>query len=1014
MLHSNSRSRRPFCSLAPLLLLLLLAAAPAHADGTACVMPPPDGVFPSHVREGRERMMAFQPEHPGGWTARTERLARQQADYRNGLIDENPLANPDPRSVAIGDFILPVLPMLFSNRATPPWNPVSFEARLFLFDTTATAQQYFDEVSYGQLNVTGDVWDWQQTGLPDTYFEGSNQGIPGRIGDLFLAALLLNDDFVDFSQYDNDGPDNIPNSGDDDGYVDVVVLVHPEIGGECMGDTTDIWSHHFWYSNHSEDGPYVTNDLGANGSHIRADRYLIIPGQQCTGGMVDIGVFCHELVHAMGIKDLYDTGPNITGDSDGIGDWGLMGSGGWNSTARPAHPTAFTKYRLGWMDLINLTADDPLLCLPPIEFNPYALRLWPHGAPSAEYFLVENRQRLGMDLSLWSPGLVIYHVNEDFYVAGRDINRVNADETRKGLDVECADAISAGHVVDADDLDIKGDMNRGDSGDVFCLTGGGTVFDANSIPDSRSYSGDVTGVAVRSVGPCAGAGNGEPNYVCASYEVGVPQPVDVCLNDCPGDFCNNIALCGEWWGSPDIWLDHDGDGDDDYPTPGVRNRVWTRLRNTGVEAAVGTTVQIYLAQGAMGLEWPDDAEQFVGVTGYPVVGPGDFQEAYLDFEYPEFPEGGGHYCIGAVVQQTYDPTTNLPANLSNNIAQVNHSILMERGSLGAQEEAGRGDGCGSVFFDTWIQLYDGFNPNGASIQAEVRVGSPPNFNDAVLPPGWNLAIDPGTGPFTLSRVERDSIYVTLWADNTTSGQSAHVPLTLWNLFTNQAIGGTTIDAHVDCVEPSVVQNVSIDWLPPSGDDPSQANVLLEWDPVDLDVLGNPEMIAYYQIVRSHDGGVPITVDRVAIDADLQRPKMQWYDTVARTCPGAWTYTIRAVDAADNFGGASTPMVLECAGAAVDAPVVAGAGPAFALEPNPVRTTAEVRFEMARPGTADIAIYDARGSRVRLLWTGHRAAGSHRLAWDGRDDSGRRLSSGVYFARAALPGGTETKKIVLVR
>src|SRR5690606_41439858 len=40
---------------------------------------------------------------------------------------------------------------------------------------------------------------------------------------------------VDWGLFDNDGPDGIPNSGDDDGFVDVLAVFHPEIGNECGG-----------------------------------------------------------------------------------------------------------------------------------------------------------------------------------------------------------------------------------------------------------------------------------------------------------------------------------------------------------------------------------------------------------------------------------------------------------------------------------------------------------------------------------------------------------------------------------------------------------------------------------------------------------------------------------------------------------------------------------------------------------------------------------------------------------
>jgi hypothetical protein len=55
-----------------------------------------------------------------------------------------------------------------------------------------------------------------------------------------------------------------------------------------------------------------------------------------------------------------------------------------------------------------------------------------------------------------------------------------------------------------------------------------------------------------------------------------------------------------------------------------------------------------------------------------------------------------------------------------------------------------------------------------------------------------------------------------------------------------------------------------------------------------------------------------------------------------------------------------------------------------------------------------------GRRVRSLYDGPAATGRHSLGWDGRDDTGRRLPSGVYFARLSLGDETRTRRLVLTR
>jgi hypothetical protein len=58
------------------------------------------------------------------------------------------------------------------------------------------------------------------------------------------------------------------------------------------------------------------------------------------------------------------------------------------------------------------------------------------------------------------------------------------------------------------------------------------------------------------------------------------------------------------------------------------------------------------------------------------------------------------------------------------------------------------------------------------------------------------------------------------------------------------------------------------------------------------------------------------------------------------------------------------------------------------------------------------ICNARGQRLRSL--GRFGAGQHHQAWDGTDDRGQRLASGVYFVRLGSPSRSQTRKILMVQ
>ena len=81
-------------------------------------------------------------------------------------------------------------------------------------------------------------------------------------------------------------------------------------------------------------------------------------------------------------------------------------------------------------------------------------------------------------------------------------------------------------------------------------------------------------------------------------------------------------------------------------------------------------------------------------------------------------------------------------------------------------------------------------------------------------------------------------------------------------------------------------------------------------------------------------------------------------------------------------------------------------------PNPFHETAGLQYSIATGGMTHLAIYDLQGRLVRALVDGERNAGAVGIMWDGRDDAGTPVSSGVYFAR--LESGTLEKTVKLVR
>ena len=122
------------------------------------------------------------------------------------------------------------------------------------------------------------------------------------------------------------------------------------------------------------------------------------------------------------------------------------------------------------------------------------------------------------------------------------------------------------------------------------------------------------------------------------------------------------------------------------------------------------------------------------------------------------------------------------------------------------------------------------------------------------------------------------------------------------------------------------------------------------------------------------------------------------------------YTATATDEEGN-----TSEFSECfestVTAASDHPAV------FALRanvPNPFNPETIIPFEMGAAGRVDIVVFDIAGRRVRTLVSEYHGAGPGTARWDGRDDLGKPVTSGVYFCRMSAGDFSASRKIVLLK
>ncbi len=83
-------------------------------------------------------------------------------------------------------------------------------------------------------------------------------------------------------------------------------------------------------------------------------------------------------------------------------------------------------------------------------------------------------------------------------------------------------------------------------------------------------------------------------------------------------------------------------------------------------------------------------------------------------------------------------------------------------------------------------------------------------------------------------------------------------------------------------------------------------------------------------------------------------------------------------------------------------------------PNPFNPSTAISFYNPVQQPVNIAIYDVSGARVRTLRDGAMAAGKHSIPWNGTNDAGATVGSGVYYYRLIAGKQSITKKMVVVR
>ena len=407
---------------------------------------------------------------------------------RAAVVDS---AGPVQRVVQ-GRLGMVVMMGAFADSPEPLVSPEVVEQLLFGDNPAGSLTEFYSLLSGGRLTLWGTVLPWVRTSLTRAEVAGSSFGMISYDSQTgwFLREIVAGvDGTTDFGQFDNDGPDGIPNSGDDDGFVDLAVFQFSGPAASC--GVNSIWPHKAWLRGVLGTG-YATDDKRPDGDPIVVDDYFIQSAVSCDGTPQSISTIAHEAGHALGLPDLYDAQEGLQPYERRwiLGCFSLMAGGGWGcgdgstfaSSPAPSLMGPYERALVGWASLV---VAEPgwrrEYTLFPTQTGGQTLMV--RLPPSDEFLLLEYRTRTGFDAYLPASGVVVYHVERNRPTS------IDCNECQRIYHVSVVEADGDGALLRTS----PEGGNRGVAGDMFT---GRHRLDDYSTPSIRQNSGLPSNVRI--------------------------------------------------------------------------------------------------------------------------------------------------------------------------------------------------------------------------------------------------------------------------------------------------------------------------------------------------------------------------------------------------------------------------------------------------------------------------------------------------------------------------------------
>lgn len=880
---------------------------------------------------------------------------------------------------------------------------------------------YFNDVSDGALNYTCWVMPsyYRADSLKSYYDDCSVKG--GYKVQLITEVLLwLDANGHDFSVYDSNG----------DGYIDAINMLY-------AGNASCPWTYGLWPSSNN-----IHDLLTLDGK--KTDRFQLTD----IGGALTIGTFCHENGHMVGgFPDLYD----YDYDAYGVGRWCLMG---YQYSTNPQEVCAWLKIQAGWATPTVIGSPQTINIGP--SSNNDNIYKFPSGAAN-EYFLVENRRQTGHDANLPDAGLLFTHIDEN--------GDHNANEMLPGSHYPMT-------VMQADgDWDLENNNNSGDSTDLYA----GPTYDALAVctdPNTDWWDGSQSGFNFNNISSSAttmsfdySEGDDPPVAQCKSYSYDADTEccIDVSVDDIDngsydpqgsGDIesilitavdgnpvtpASSVEVCGDGVHLVTLTITDLCDNTDecDASVEVVNDPPVALCKFYEADADTDCCIVVHKEDVDNGSYDPDGAGDIKSfgishVDGNPITLADSVQIC-----------GNGTHTVTLTITDWCDSTSSCTTDVDvNDVTPPDIAVSLDRYCLWPPNHK-------YVDINATVEVEDNCDPDPDWVLESITSDEPDNGKGDGNTINDIAEADTGTSDVAFQlRSERigkedGRKYTIIYRAWDESGNTAwdtvcvEVP---HDMSAGAVCASGFMSDGTGIVEGTEVFSIALLSHPAEYETKGGTEVLVKpelqaaaIDP-SLAYIGNTAGVALPIRSRSidvnHDG-----LSDLLLTYQTEQTKTIMVETASTLTAdqmsadaiydGTIGLHVQGQDGTqylvgDIFALGTPVVVIDRGGDAWVTPEQPGpetvnfTNSIASIYPNPFNPRTTIRFTLADPARVTIAIFDVNGSLVTTLVDQTLPSGEHTAEWNGTDERGRSVSTGVYFARMVTAGYEATRKMVLIK